>query len=191
MTAVADDISNLGPLAVLAGTWEGKPGTDIAPGDPDRRATATSRFRQRTTFEPIGLVDNHDQSLYGLRYLTLAWRIDEPHAFHQETGYWLWDAGAKQVMRCFIVPRGISVIAGGSVEPDAREFQLAAELGSPTFGICSNPYLDREFRTLRFMMKLTVHGPDSFSYEETTVLEIPGQPTFHHTDANTLQRVDG
>jgi hypothetical protein len=186
--SAADDLANLGPLAVLAGTWEGKPGTDIAPADEDRRTTATSRYREHSTFEPTGLVDNHDQCLYGLRYLTLVWRVDEPNPFHQEVGYWLWDAKAKQVMRCFIIPRGVSVLAGGSAEPDARQFELAAELGSPIFGICSNPYLDREFKTLRFAMTLTVHGPDSFSYEEDTVLAIPGQPIFHHTDANTLQR---
>jgi len=189
--ATKEELIQLGPLGVLAGVWEGKAGTDVAPADPNRRATATSKFRERMTFEPIGLVDNHDQSLYGLRYLTVAWRLGEENAFHQDTGYWLWDATAKHVMRCFIVPRGVSVIAGGQVEPDARAFALAADLGSPTFGICSNPYLDREFKTVRFTMKVTVHGPDSFAYEEDTVLEIPGQPTFHHTDGNTLHRITG
>jgi hypothetical protein len=184
-------LADLGPLAVLAGTWEGTPGTDIAPAEEDRRAIATSKFRERITFEPTGLHDNHAQNLYGLRYLRLAWRVDEPDPFHQEVGWWLWDAEAKQVMRCFVLPRGMSAIAGGTAEPDAREFQLAAVLGSPTFGICSNPYLDREFKTLRVTVKLTVHGPDSFSYEEDTLLEIPGQPPFHHTDANTMHRVKG
>ncbi len=183
------DLAKLGPLGVLAGTWEGQPGTDVAPGDPDRNTTALSKFRERMTFEPIGLVDNHDQNLYGLRYSTLAWRIDEVDPFHQEVGYWLWDADAKQVMRCFVIPRGISLIAGGHVEPDAREFELAAVLGSPSFGICSNPYLDREFKTLRFVMKVSILGPDRFAYDEDTVLEMPGRGVFHHTDANTLSRV--
>jgi hypothetical protein len=187
--ATADDLADLGPLAVLVGTWEGKPGTDIAPDEDDRRATATSKFRERMTFEPTGLVDNHEQNLYGLRYTTMVWRVDEPDSFHQEVGYWLWDAAAKQVMRGFIIPRGVSVFAGGRAEPDARVFELSAELGSPVFGICSNPYLDREFKTVRFTTKVTVHGPDSFSYDQDTVLQVPGQPSFHHTDGNTLVRV--
>ncbi|MFV8748963.1 heme-binding beta-barrel domain-containing protein [Nannocystaceae bacterium ST9] len=186
----ADDLANLGPLAPLAGLWEGGSGLDLAPADEDRREVATSKFRERMSFEPIGLlVDNHEQNLYGLRYSTMAWRIDEVAPFHQELGYWMWDAAAKQVIRCFVIPRGVSLIAGGTVEPDARGFELSAVLGSPTYGICSNPYLDREFKTLRFTMKLTLLGPDEFSYEEDTVLEIPGQPIFHHTDANRMRRI--
>lgn len=187
--ATKEERIQLGPLGVLAGVWEGEPGTDIAPADENRRAAATSKFRERMSFDPIGLVDSHDQSLFGLRYFRMAWRLAADNAFHQDTGYWLWDAAAKTAMRCFVVPRGITVIAGGVVEPDARTFELVAELGSPTFGICSNPYLDREFKTVRFTMKVTVLGPDSFSYAEDTVLEVPGQPTFHHTDENTLHRV--
>ena len=125
----------LGPLAPLVGSWEGGAGLDLAPDEDDRRSTATSKFREVMTFEPLGLVDNHQQSLYGLRYTTFAWRIDEPEPFHQELGYWLWDADAKLIMRCFTIPRGVALLAGGHAEPDARRFELAAALGSTTFGI--------------------------------------------------------
>jgi hypothetical protein len=179
----------LGPLATLVGTWEGGAGTDIAPAEPNRKETATSRYRERMTFEPIGLVDNHEQTLCGLRYLTVAWRIGQADAFHQDTGYWLWDAKNEQVMRAFVVPRGVTVLAGGKAAADANEFDLLAERGAPVFGVCSAPFLDAEFRTVRFTMKVRILGADKFSYEEDTVLEIPGQPTFHHTDGNTLQRV--
>ena len=40
----------------------------------------------------------------------------------------MWDATAKQVMRCFLIPRAVTVLAGGTAEPDARAFELAAEL---------------------------------------------------------------
>lgn len=183
------DPAHLGPLAILVGTWEGGTGLDLAPDEDDRLTTATSRFRERISFEPVGLVDNHEQNLFGLRYTLVAWRLDEPDPFHQELGYWLWDASAKLVMRCFTIPRGVALIAGGHAEPDARRLELAAALGSPTFGICSNPYLDREFKTLRFSMRLVVVDDDCIAYDEDTELEIPGQPTFHHTDANTLRRV--
>ena len=100
------DLAKLGPLGVLAGTWEGQPGTDVAPGDPDRNTTALSKFRERMTFEPIGLVDNHDQNLYGLRYSTLAWRVDEVDPFHQEVGYWLWERVPRAAVRRTEAARG-------------------------------------------------------------------------------------
>ena len=180
-------IKNLGPLAALAGVWEGDKGDDTAPSD--NRGTETNKFRERMTFEPLGPVNNHQQMLYGLRYATTAWRLGEDNPFHEEVGYWLWDAQAKQVFRCFIVPRGVAVIAGGTVEPNARSFELAADAGSETYGICSNQFLDKEFKTVRFELKVTIHDDQSFSYEEDTQLKIQGQKDlFHHIDKNILKR---
>ncbi len=180
-------IKNLGPLAPLAGIWEGVKGDDTAPSDD--RGKETNKFRERLTFEPIGPVDNHEQKLYGLRYATMAWRLGEDNPFHEERGYWLWDAQAKQVLRCFIVPRGVAVIAGGTVEPGANTFELAADVGSETYGICSNQFLDKEFKTVRYELKVTIHDDQSFSYEEDTQLQIKGRKDlFHHIDKNTLKR---
>lgn len=190
---MSDDRSHLGPLAALLGVWEGGTGDDVAPSDaagPDDRGTARSRFRERIVFTDIGPVDNHAQKLHGLRYATTAWREGAEEPFHEEVGYWLWDAAARQVMRCFIVPRGVSVIAGGTVEPDARQFDLAATVGSETYGICSNRFLDAEFKTVRYELTVTLHDDGSFSYEEDTQLQLKGRPRlFHHTDRNTLRRV--
>ena len=180
---------NLGPLSALVGTWEGSEGKDIAPSDD--RGTEKNNFRERLTFVPFGPVDNHEQKLYGLRYGTTAWRLGEEAAFHEETGYWLWDAKAKQVMRCFIVPRGVTVLAGGTVEPNSKTFSLSAEVGSQTYGICSNLFLDKEFRTVRYDLKVTLHENGDFSYEEDTQLQIPGQrEIFHHTDKNRMKRIE-
>ncbi len=179
----------LGPLTGLAGIWEGDKGTDQAPDD-DRVSTETNRYRERITFEPTGLVENHEQKLQGLRYTTTAWRIGEEEPFHEELGYWLWDAEAKQVLRCFMVPRGVTVIAGGTAEADARNFDLAAEVGSETYGICSNRFLDREFKTVRYELHLEKRDADTIHYREDTVLQIRGKDEpFHHTDENTLTRV--
>lgn len=179
----------LGPLAGLEGVWEGDKGTDRSP-DAARSGTAVSQFRERMTFEATGLVENHEQKLQGLRYTTTVWRLGEPNPFHEEVGYWLWDAEARQVMRCFLVPRGVSVIAGGSAEPDARSFELAADVGSQTFGICSNPFLDREFKTVHFGMKVERPDPETLHYSEETVLAMRGRDEpFRHTDENTLKRV--
>jgi len=94
------------------------------------------------------------------------------------------------VLRCFIVPRGVTVLAGGTVEPGAVSFQISADAGSDTYGICSNKFLDREFKTVRYELTVTLHGPDSFSYHEDTQLKMKGRSDlFHHTDTNRVTRV--
>jgi hypothetical protein len=182
-------VEELGPLAGLEGIWEGQKGTDTAPDD-DRVSQEVNKYRERMTFEPTGLVENHEQQLYGLRYATIAWRLGEDEPFHEELGYWLWDAEAKQVLRCFMVPRGVTVIAGGTAEPDADSFELEAEVGSETCGICSNPFLDREFKTVRYELKFEKRDANTICYWEDTVLRIRGlDEPFHHTDENTLTRI--
>ena len=181
-------LKNLGPLAALAGTWEGEKGHDIAPSDD--RGTEENKFRERLSFVPFGPVNNHEQTLWGLKYQTMAWRIGEQNSFHEEVGYWLWDPREQQVLRSFMIPRGVTVLAGGKVTPDSKEFTLSAKAGSDTYGICSNLFLDREFKTVRYDLTITIHGPDSFSYSEDTQLQMRGRKDlFHHTDANTLKRV--
>lgn len=181
-------IRKLGPLGPLAGTWEGDQGLDIAP-TPD--GPAESRFRERLVLEPFGPVNNREQELYALRYSTTAWRMGEDESFHQELGYWLWDPTHRQVLRSFVVPRGYCVMAGGLVEPDAREFRLVAEFGAETYGVLSNPFLRETANTTLYEVTVTIHDDGSFSYEEDTVLDFtPLGETFHHTDRNTLKRVD-
>ena len=179
---------NLGPLAAYAGVWEGDKGDDTAPSDD--RGTEKNLFRERLTFEPLGVVNNHEQTLYGLKYARIAWRLGEEAAFHEEQGYWLWDANEKQVMRSFMIPRGVVVLAGGTVEADATSFELRAECGSDTYGICSNLFLDREFKTVRFEMVMTLIDSQTFSYKENSILKLKGRPQpFNHIDQNTLKRV--
>ena len=81
-------------------------------------------------------------------------------------------------------------MAGGTCEADATTFEMAAHAGSESYGICSNLFLLEQFKTVRYELKITVHGADSFSYESDTQLKLKGQDDiFHHTDANTLTRV--
>lgn len=184
-----DKILKLGPLAPFAGVWEGDKGKDESPDD-DRVTIEHNVFRERIVLEPIGLVENHEQSLYGLRYAKTAWRLGVQESFHEEVGYWLWDAEAKQAMLTFIVPRGITVLAGGTVEPDATSMKLRAEIGSQVFGICSGPFLDREFQTVAFDIELILNPDGSFSYAENTQMKIKGQDKiFNHTDQNTLFKI--
>ena len=179
-------LDHLGPLGPLAGIWEGNEGVDIAPAKDGSKET---HFRERITFEPIGPVKNGPQTLYGLRYTTMAWPIIQENPFHEEVGYWLWDADRKQVMRCFIVPRGVVVNAGGTSEPDAKEFCMTADAGAGVYGILSNPFLDEAMKTVRYELTVTIHEPWKFSYKEDTQLQMAGHSdVFHHTDQNTLKR---
>lgn len=186
---MAEDLSLWGPLAGLAGTWQGDKGHDTAPGE-DRGEAEPNLFKERITLIPHAPVRNHEQVLYGLRYATVAYKAATGEAFHEENGYWLWDPAVKQVFRAFVVPRGITILAAGSAEPDARSFFLTAELGAETNGIASNPFLDREFRTVRYELQVDVVDENTFSYAEDTQIKIPGQKEiFHHRDRNTLHRV--
>ena len=93
-------------------------------------------------------------------------------------------------MRCTTVPRGISFIASGTVEPDAKDFLLGANIGSENYRICTNKFLNEEFKNVRFEMKITIHSNDSFSYDQDTQLQIKGNPKlFHHTDKNARSGV--
>jgi len=182
-----DILSHLGPLAALAGSWEGDAGIDVAPG---RDGPVETSYRERLLFESLGPVVNGPQLLYGLRYSTTAWPLDANDPFHEEVGYWLWDAKAGQVMRCFMVPRGVTINAGGEAPVDATAFTMRATLGSNTFGILSNPFLDKAFRTVCYELSVEVHDDGDFSYHEDTQLQIHGQhELFHHTDSNRLKRI--
>jgi hypothetical protein len=178
-------LKNLGPLAPLVGIWEGSKGDDIAPSDD--RGIENNKYRERMIFEPISRTENHEQVLYGLRYSTTAWRIGEENPFHEDLGYWLWDVQDKQVMKCFVIPRGITIIAGGTVDANAKTFSISAKSGSNTYGFCHNLFLEKEFKITGFDMTITIHDSKSFSYEQNTMLLLKGRKdTFDHRDKNTL-----
>jgi len=181
-----DILAQLGPLSVLAGTWEGDKGIDIS--RVHSKETETT-YREKVVFEPLGPVNNGPQTLFGLRYSMTAWRLGEADAFHEELGYWLWDAANKQILRCFMVPRGVLINAGGDSEIDSKSFRLEAEVGSETYGIMSNKYLDETYKTMKYILDVTIKDDGSFSYKEDTQLWIPiNEAMFHHTDENTLTK---
>jgi hypothetical protein len=185
-----DDLTLLGPLAPLVGTWEGDGGVDFSYHHAEG-STGDTPYRERTTLNGFGPVDNGTQVLYGLDYRMAAWRGDEVDPFHTEVGYWLWDAEHEQVMRCFMVPRGTVAIAGGTVSADATEFRLDAENTSNTYGVLENQYLAQNASTVRYEVKITVNDDGTWSYASDTVLRMAGSDELlHHTDHNTLHRGD-
>lgn len=118
-----------------------------------------------------------------------AFRIGENNPFHDETGYWIWDSKAKQVFKCFTIPRGMAVVAGATVAADAKHFKLTSRLGDNEFGICSNPFLTREFKTVKFDLEMTFNDDGSFTYDQVTSIQMRGkEKLFEHRDSNTMKR---
>jgi hypothetical protein len=178
----------LGPLALLAGVWEGDEGLDVAYSN-SLGAVSETPYRERASFSPFGPVENGAQVLFGLDYRTADFRMGEDEPFHTEVGYWLWDAAAGQVMRCFMVPRGSALLAGGTAHAGSTSFALQAEVGSETYGILSNQYLAMKARTVLY--QVTVDLADGrFAYEETTTVQLAAlEEPLAHTDRNVLHRV--
>jgi hypothetical protein len=177
-----------GPLAALAGEWEGTGGLDTAFSHARGEVAGTPYF-EKLTLKPFGPVDNGSQHLYGLDYKTAMWRESEENPFHTEVGYWLWDAATGEVLRGFVVPRGITVLAGGIAAADATSFTLKAAKDGGNYTIGENQYLDQKASSLSYEVTITIDG-DTWSYEESTMLRMAEFPEpFAHTDRNTLRRV--
>lgn len=184
--------TELGPLGPLQGIWEGDRGSDVAPSDKpaNNRQPVTSPYRERMVYEPTGRVDNHEQHLWGLRYATKVWRIGATDPFHEEVGYYLYEPATGLIMRSFMPPRGMAVLAGGKAAADARKFLVEAKAGDEVFGICSSPFLIAEFKTVRYTAEFEVVDDDTLRYEAHTFLQMKGKEAlFDHVDGNTLRRV--
>ena len=177
-----------GPLAGLIGEWEGTGGLDRSFHHAEHEVGDTT-YLEKVTFKPFGPVVNGAQTLYGLDYKTAMWRGDETDPFHTEIGYWLWDAATGEIMRCFSIPRGIVVIAGGTAAPDATSFTLKAANGDARYAIGEGSYLHAHASSVTYEVTVTV-GDGEWSYEEMSMLKMDEFPDlFPHSDRCTLTRI--
>jgi len=175
-----------GPLAGLIGEWQGEGGLDSAFSHSRDKVLETS-YLEKVTMKPFGPVDNGSQHLYGLDYRSAMWRGNEENPFHTEVGYWLYDGATGEVMRCFVVPRGITTFAGGTAAADARDFTLRADKGAEHYNIGENTYLGKHASTLSYEARISV-GDGEWSYHENTMLRMDEFPDpFSHTDHNILR----
>ena len=180
-------LANLGPLAPMAGIWQGERGLDVKPKAEGPKKQA---FVERIELQPIDPQTNGPQLLYGLRYHTHITKPDQVKTYHEQVGYWLWEPATGAVIHTLTIPRGEIAMAGGTATADATSFELTATQGLDTFGICSAPFLNEAFKTTAFRIKVTVNADGSWGYEEDTVLQIRGQAEpFHHTDRNLLHKI--
>ena len=182
-----DTLANLGPLRAIAGVWESVGGTDE---HPVVEGSLKEGFVERYELQPIDRQTNGPQLFYGLRYHTHIVKPGETETFHDQVGYWLWEPAARAVTMTLAIPRGQVLLARGPADADSTEFEVTSEVGSPTVGIISNPFLDQSFRTTRFRMRVRAHPDGTWSYDEDTVLKIPGRDKeYLHTDSNTLRKI--
>jgi hypothetical protein len=182
--------SEWGPLEALVGEWESdKDGLDAAFSHSKGEVLSTP-YLEKLAMKPFGPVDNGNQHLYGLDYKSAMWRGDEENPFHTEVGYWLYDGATGEVMRGFVVPRGITMLAGGTAAADATSFTLMARPGHPQYSIGENKYLAEHASTLSYDVTITINDDGGWSYDETTMLKMDEFPeAFAHTDRNTLRKV--
>ena len=182
-----DTLANLGPLTGMAGIWTSTGGLDVnpKPDGPERQA-----YIEHMELQPIDAQANGPQLFYGLRYHTRIVKPGEVEAFHDQVGYWLWEPATGSVILTLSIPRGQTAMAVGRATADAKTFRLQAVRGSLTNGIVSNPFLEYAFRTESYTITVSINADGTWSYEQDTVLIIPGQAEpFHHTDRNTLRKI--
>jgi len=179
-----------GPLASLVGTWEGNKGVDRSP-EPD--GEERNPYYETITFEAAGDVTNAEQqTLSVVRYHQVVSRKSNDEVFHDQVGYWLWDPADNTIVETFTIPRGVAVVAGGTLAaPDEAGqeivFEVAADASSPEFGIVQAPFMFKQAKTTAFSHTITVKG-DDMRYSESTILDIYDKKSYDHSDVNTLRR---
>ena len=186
--AAAPPLASWGPLAGLIGTWEGDEGEDLAFSHA-RGDLVTTPYRESVTSTPLGPVHNGRQSLMGLDFRSAMWRGDDELPFHTEVGYWLWDSASGEVLRGFVLPRGVTVLAGAAVvAADVPGFAVSATLGDQRYGISQGAYLGERASVACYRSTLTL-AEGSWAYDTTTTLDMAEIGRFADTDRNRLRRV--
>ena len=182
-----DTLRNLGPLAPMAGSWLGDNGLDV---HPTVDGTVQSVYIERYELAPIDPQTNGPQLFYGLRYHTRITQPGDVAMFHEQVGFWLWEPASGTVVLTLAIPRGQVAMATGQTSKESRQFTLKARRGSETNGIVTNPFLEYAFQTTEFEMTVTINDDGTWSYDQTTTLNVHGQAKpFLHTDRNTLKRI--
>lgn len=186
MTTIINNI-DYGPLYQLIGSWRGDRGLDVSP-EPD--GEDKNAYYDEMTFVPSGATDNaEEQNLVSVRYHQVVRKRSNGKIFHDQIGHWIYEPATGLIMHSLTIPRGVCLLAGGSVAQDGDEttFNVGASADCDTFGIAQSPFMLKKAKTEAFTMTLKIAG-DQLSYQETTSLDIYGRK-FEHTDGSSLSRV--
>ena len=149
-------------------------------------------YYETISFTAIGDVTNAEsQTLAVLHYRQIVQRKSDDKVFHDETGYWMWDADAQTIMHSLTIPRAVSVLAGGKHNGERTDdgsfiLEVSAGFNDKDWQIIQSPFMRDNARTTAFHHRITV-GNGELSYLETTIVDIYGK-VFEHTDQNELTR---
>ena len=173
--------------------WEGNGGLDVSFHNDDGHIEETTYF-EKASFSRIPIVENGEQTMHGLNYQMTAWRHGEEDMdpFHDEVGYLLWDKENGQVMRNVVFGRGIAILAGGNASPRDKAVTFNATPGSPNYGILQNKYLSERAELKDFTSTFRLNDDGTFTYTQDLVLRLAilDNLEMHHTDTNTLTKVN-
>ena len=186
MTAVsAESEVNYGPLKNFIGTWVGDKGVDLSP-EPD--GTEENIYTETMVFTEAFELDNaEEEALSAVHYTLKVIRIDGGKVIHQETGYWLWEQQTNKVIHSLTIPRGMSVLAGGTYEDKADgnvEFNVEATIGESDWQIIQSPFMHKKAKMTKFDQQFILNE-NTLSYSQTMMLDIYSRE-FAHTDENVL-----
>ena len=90
------------------------------------------------------------QTLAAVRYDQVVSRKTDGQVFHNEPGYWMWDADIGTVMHSLTIPRGVCVLAGGAASPTSTVLEVQASADDDDWGIVQSPFMQDIARTTRF-----------------------------------------
>ena len=182
-----ETLANLGPLLRLAGVWEGERGVDV---NPKADGPETRKYSERIEMQPIDPQANGPQLFYGLRYHVHINTREEDITFHDQVGYWLYEAATGLILQTLAIPRGQIAIAAGHAKPGDKQLVVKAERGQTEYGICSTTFLDLAFRTDSYELTVDFHDDGSWSYVSDTMLMVKGRDElFQHRDHNRLTKI--
>lgn len=179
---------NYGPLKELIGVWKGDKGMDIAP---ESDGTEENPYYEILTITEGGdLTNGEEQVLSVLHYRKIVSRKSDNGVFHDETGYWMWDAATNVIMHSLNIPRAVSLLAGTvlnekNYQNGKLEFEISAGIDNKDWGIVQSPFMKQKALTKNYRQKMIVEKGKMIC-SETTQLEIYGRE-FEHTDYNELR----
>lgn len=179
---------NYGPLTQLIGCWQGSKGLDISP---EEDGEERNLYREEIIFEPIGDLSNAEQQeLVCLRYQQTVIRLSDNKMIHNESGYYSWDESNQQIIKSFSIPRGVAVVAGGTVskQNEADCIEVNASINNVEWSIVQSPFMQEKALTQDYHFAMQF-SDKQMNYSQTMQLEIFGK-SFTHRDENQLVKVD-
>lgn len=186
---MSDELNkNANPLAGLIGTWKGDKGTDLAPKPIEDE---NNPYFETLTFEVVDIdIENAgEEELISVRYHQTVTEKESGDISHDETGYWIWNKNKNEIVLAFAIPRGVSVVAQGSIQNNENEiiFNVSANLDTINPGIVQSSFMSKNAKTTNFKRELKISG-NTLSYSQETTVDIYNK-TFNHEDMNELTRI--